>query len=295
MSSKNGIGKKLKNLTSSPKGIALIVSLVVVGVLIGVLFFSPGVTINLPGGEGFENAMELENAMNAAANGDESAKLSQMKEMNDLGCPGMLLSGLGNGNENGNGNSMEGFNGENNLSNSNIDMGNANASMNGNSNGNANGYGNGNRNANGNGNGVGNSHMVQDLGVNQGDGKNRLDGVMGDSPAQAGANVMGAITDNRQFPQFPQDQLNATELLPKQESQMFADLFPAGQGALTDRRDFLTSGFHIGVNTVGQSLRNANRQLRSDPPNPQRIVSPWMNTTISSDINRKHFEIGGDC
>ena len=31
-----------------------------------------------------------------------------------------------------------------------------------------------------------------------------------------------------------------------------------------------------GVNTVGQSLRNANRQLRSEPANPQEKVSPRL-------------------
>jgi len=47
----------------------------------------------------------------------------------------------------------------------------------------------------------------------------------------------------------------------------------------------------IGVDTVGQTLRNANLQLRSEPPNPQVIVSPWSNTTISPDNNRKPLEI----
>ena len=44
---------------------------------------------------------------------------------------------------------------------------------------------------------------------------------------------------------------------------------------------------HIGVGTVGSSLRNANLQLRAEPPNPQNQVSPWMNTTIGPDLKRK--------
>ena len=51
-------------------------------------------------------------------------------------------------------------------------------------------------------------------------------------------------------------------------------------------------GHHIGINTVGQSLRNANRQLRSEPPNPQVKVSPWNQTTIEADTNRRPMEIG---
>ena len=57
----------------------------------------------------------------------------------------------------------------------------------------------------------------------------------------------------------------------------------------------LDSTYHVGVNTVGQSLRNANRQLRADPPNPQVNVSPWMNTTISPDLPRRPLEVGESC
>ena len=42
-----------------------------------------------------------------------------------------------------------------------------------------------------------------------------------------------------------------------------------------------------------QTLRNANMQLRSEPPNPQVKVSPWLQTTIEPDVNRKPMEIGG--
>ena len=54
----------------------------------------------------------------------------------------------------------------------------------------------------------------------------------------------------------------------------------------------LKAGWHIGINTVGQSLRNANLQLRSEPSNPQVKVSPWMQSTIGPDTNRKPLEIG---
>ena len=57
----------------------------------------------------------------------------------------------------------------------------------------------------------------------------------------------------------------------------------------------LQAGEHIGVNTVGQSLRNANRQLRSEPPNPQVNVSPWQNTTIGPDLMRRPLEISESC
>ena len=57
----------------------------------------------------------------------------------------------------------------------------------------------------------------------------------------------------------------------------------------------LTAGHHNGINTVGNSLRNANLQLRSDPPISQVNAGPWMQSTISPDVNRKQLEIGILC
>ena len=54
----------------------------------------------------------------------------------------------------------------------------------------------------------------------------------------------------------------------------------------------LKAGHHIGINTVGQSLRNANLQLRSEPANPQLNVGPWNQTTITPDMQRRPLEIG---
>ena len=48
----------------------------------------------------------------------------------------------------------------------------------------------------------------------------------------------------------------------------------------------------MGINTVGQSLRNANLQIRSEPANPQVPVSIWLNSTIGPATNRRDFSIG---
>lgn len=90
---------------------------------------------------------------------------------------------------------------------------------------------------------------------------------------------------------YPKDVLYSGDLLPADANSTWAQNSPNGQGSLGDK-NFLNAGFHVGVNTVGQTLRNANRQLRSDPPNPQVKVSPWNQTTIESDTNRKPMEIG---
>jgi hypothetical protein len=98
--------------------------------------------------------------------------------------------------------------------------------------------------------------------------------------------------EERNDTNFPKQQLSAEELLPSDNSTLWAQVNPAGEGSLKDR-NFLQSGYHIGINTVGQTLRNANQQLRSEPPNPQVKVSPWLQSTIEPDVGRKPMEIGG--
>tara|TARA_B100000900_G_C20597744_1_gene724106 strand:- start:3760 stop:4395 length:636 start_codon:yes stop_codon:yes gene_type:complete len=96
---------------------------------------------------------------------------------------------------------------------------------------------------------------------------------------------------------YPQPSLTSEDLLPKEDSQAIKDFNvakPAGEGILNGV-NLLDSGFHIGVNTVGQSLRNANLQIRSEPPNPQVQVSPFLNTTIGPDLMRKPLEDGEGC
>lgn len=106
------------------------------------------------------------------------------------------------------------------------------------------------------------------------------------------ANLNEQFSSDRVNTDFPKDTMNPEELLPKDNNSMWNQVNPSGEGSLKDR-NFLQSGFHIGINTVGQTLRNANLQLRSEPPCPQVKVSPWMNSTIEPDVSRRPFEIAG--
>ena len=87
--------------------------------------------------------------------------------------------------------------------------------------------------------------------------------------------------------------VNPSELLPKDQNSEWAKLNPMGSGDLQNV-NLLSAGYHLGINTVSSSLRNANLQLRSEPANPQVTVGPWNNTTISPDANRRPLEIGCD-
>lgn len=89
---------------------------------------------------------------------------------------------------------------------------------------------------------------------------------------------------------YPRDQLSAGELLPRDGSSVWAQQNPLGPGSLKGK-NFLSAGALIGINTVGQSMKNANLQLRSEPPNPQVAVSIFNNSTIEPDFNRRPLEI----
>jgi hypothetical protein len=90
---------------------------------------------------------------------------------------------------------------------------------------------------------------------------------------------------------YPRDQLTPSELLPKDMNSIWAEQNPMGPGSLKGK-NFLSAGALIGVNTVGQSLRNANLQIRSEPPNPQVPISIFNQSTISPDISHRPLEIG---
>ncbi len=92
---------------------------------------------------------------------------------------------------------------------------------------------------------------------------------------------------------YPSQTLKAEDLLPGDTdfTNMFDQNYPHSQGNLS-YKNFLESGHHYGINTVGSSLKNPNMQLRSDPPIPKISVGPWMQSSIEQDLNRRYFEIG---
>jgi hypothetical protein len=90
---------------------------------------------------------------------------------------------------------------------------------------------------------------------------------------------------------YPRDQLTPGELLPKDMNSVWAQQNPMGTGSLKGK-NFLSAGALLGVNTVGQSLRNANLQLRSEPSNPMTPISIFNISTITPDISHRSLEIG---
>lgn len=88
-----------------------------------------------------------------------------------------------------------------------------------------------------------------------------------------------------------EEPIKPEELLPAEnEADEWARANPKGEGSL-ELKNFTEAAFHIGVDTQGNSLRNANLQIRSEPPNPIKPVSIFNNSTIGPDPFRRPLEI----
>jgi len=85
-----------------------------------------------------------------------------------------------------------------------------------------------------------------------------------------------------------------SDLLPNDQNKEWSALNPVSmnQGGMVD---LLQAGYHIGLDTIGQTLRNANLQLRSDPVIPKQDIGPWNQSTIEADLGRVPLEIGVGC
>lgn len=86
---------------------------------------------------------------------------------------------------------------------------------------------------------------------------------------------------------------NPSDLLPHDSNSQWSALNPnsMNKGDMM-MPDLLQAGYHIGLDTIGQSLRNPNYQLRSDPIIPKVNVGPWNQSTIEPDLGRVPLEIG---
>ena len=92
---------------------------------------------------------------------------------------------------------------------------------------------------------------------------------------------------------YSESTLSASELLPKGElGAAFAAVNPAGMADLKGQ-NFLQAGSHTNTALAGvsQTNRNAGWDIRSEYPNPQVPVGPFLNSTIEANP----FKRGLDC
>lgn len=88
------------------------------------------------------------------------------------------------------------------------------------------------------------------------------------------------------MPSEQRSALTSDELLPREENSNWFQV-PNSKFNLLQAVDLEVPEIKIGVDTVGQSRKNATYDLRAAPPCPKFIVSPWSNSTIEPDYNTK--------
>lgn len=83
-------------------------------------------------------------------------------------------------------------------------------------------------------------------------------------------------------------EFNNTDLLPQEVNKdWFESDFSNARIKIGNDNLINTDRYMVGVNTVGQSLKNPSYDLRPSPPCPKVTVSPWNQSTIEPDFNIK--------
>ena len=82
----------------------------------------------------------------------------------------------------------------------------------------------------------------------------------------------------------------ATSLLPKPEIPGQASWDVNAPTNILANQNFLSATQQVGVDTVLSSLRNSSYDIRNNIVNPINVVSPWMNTSITPDLERRPID-----
>jgi len=120
-----------------------------------------------------------------------------------------------------------------------------------------------------------------------------LVGLSDETGASLDSAFMGAVPPNTATDAVDFNRNNVTEyesssFLPQEVNDEWFDTdFTKAKYSLNDDKMINTNRYMIGVNTVGQSLKNPAYDIRGTIPNPKYTVSPWNNSTYEPDTNIK--------
>jgi len=121
-------------------------------------------------------------------------------------------------------------------------------------------------------------------------------GPVGVSSHSLGGNSQPAESLQSRHPSstatYSETTLSAKELLPKgQVGASWAAVNPQGANDIKGQ-NFLDAGYHTNtaISGVSQTNRNASWDVRSETPNPQGPVGPFLNTTIESNPFKRGLE-----
>lgn len=89
----------------------------------------------------------------------------------------------------------------------------------------------------------------------------------------------------RKTPEDIKDLFDINKMMPQEIEDDWFDPLPNQSTKKIKGTHMIHPKIHMGVNTVGSSMRNASHDIRGDIPNPKMMVSPFNNTTIEPDTN----------
>jgi hypothetical protein len=121
------------------------------------------------------------------------------------------------------------------------------------------------------------SQQMPPLANSGADGFSSVDAMTGQGGAPAGSTNLPVA--------------NPSDLLPRDTNNQWGSLNPSGSGDLLGQ-NLLSATFLTGIDTIGNTMKNANLQLRSEPANPQLNVGPWNQSTFAPDLMRTPLELG---
>lgn len=84
---------------------------------------------------------------------------------------------------------------------------------------------------------------------------------------------------------FDVDMYNVNNLLPQERHDDWFEVIE--EPISVKNRHLMSLQRPIGINSIGESLRNATHDLRPAPVNPKFVTGPWMQSTIEPDYNTK--------
>lgn len=87
-------------------------------------------------------------------------------------------------------------------------------------------------------------------------------------------------------------QLKPDDLLPNyNEANDFTKQNPVSK--LLQEQNFLTSSYHIGINTIGSARKIPYNDLRSVPPIPKQTIGPWNQSSFETPMGHGRKNLDG--
>lgn len=90
---------------------------------------------------------------------------------------------------------------------------------------------------------------------------------------------------SRRTPEDINDLFDINKMMPQEIENGWFDVEPLQSTKKIRGTHMIHPKVHMGINTVGNSMRNATHDIRGDIPNPKIPVSPFNNSTIEPDTN----------